>query len=196
MAIAFSAATVSGENADASSSWRIVIPTINGPQDQVRVRFSAGTTTGGIAQADHCSIGVYTSGNSNTVATPIELLFGGASGFQFTKPASVPSFIWSDWTTFNGWTSGNNLVVVIDMGAAATSFCRATPVDAALQNWVYSALASYNSATEPGTPAAGSPFTLETWGADIIEVRTTPVLLKPKSLAPVKRTLVNRLKAY
>jgi hypothetical protein len=196
MTVAFFMAA-SGDNQDPNASWRIVVPTINGPQDQVRVRFCSGTLASGVGQANNCSIGVSTGTNANTVATPVELLFGGVSGFSFAKEFNNQP-IYSDWVNFNGWNAGDKLVVTIDLGAPANlSLCRTTVgVPAGSTTFTYGTVTPPGITYNQATPAAADASFSEVWAIDLIEVRTAPVLLKSKSVITPKRTLFRRQKAF
>jgi hypothetical protein len=77
---------------------------------QVRVTYQAANASGLTVDMDHTSIGVQSGTPLNTVATPVELKFRGASGFHFVDPFTVAS----DWA-YLSFLSTDTLVVVQDM---------------------------------------------------------------------------------
>jgi hypothetical protein len=199
--IAFGATGYTGVNTDTSASYRNVVQTINGPLDEVRVRFVSGTNATLLYSTDHCSIGRLSGAKTDTLATPVELTFGGGQhGFKLGGGASR-FFIWSDWIAFNGWTAGDSLVVISDNAADMTECMRWVATAPAGSNTLIfspgSALNSVNGITwnvaSPGTEDfnAGDLHCIDT-----IEVRKTPVLIKPKGGISFRRRLVFRKKAY
>ena len=133
-------------------SHRLRCPTTSGGS-QVRVTFSA-VDTGWNTR--HCSVGIAAT-NTSTVATPVELKFGGASGFSLTGYTTITS----DWTDLP-FTAGQALVVIMDHGASPARFSYWTgnistfpsPVGtahswlAATQSWNNSSDAGFNQVNE------------------------------------------------
>jgi hypothetical protein len=95
---------------------KVVLTGPSGTAGQVRVTFEAGSG-GGSWQVDHASIGVATfnspGGGSDTLATPVELLFSGASGFTLGNGLTLVS----DWATLGSFLSSDVLCVIADQHA-------------------------------------------------------------------------------
>ena len=117
---------------DTGSSWRTQV-TPYGDATQIRVTFAAGQSGGGWSTL-HCSVGTWAGVNANTNATPVELKFGGASGFTIATGGTITS----DWLTFSV-TGGTRIVIITD---------QAPP---------YS-VAAYNSSSTGADPPFGSEF--------------------------------------
>lgn len=95
------------DQGDASgASFRTLISLTQSCPGKVRVTFKAGNGT--TWACSHCSIGV-SAGSGNTVATPVELLFSGVSGFSIAAGQTIVS----DYATLP-WTNGQSVVVVTD----------------------------------------------------------------------------------
>lgn len=75
--------------------------------DMIRVKIKSHTS--GTLILDHLSIGVQDS-DANTLATPVELQFGGSSGVTISGSEE-----WSDWVAFSV-QPGANYIVVLDIG--------------------------------------------------------------------------------
>lgn len=95
-----------GSSGNSGYSIRGVSSAIGTGGTQIRVTFKAHPTSA--TSAGHVSIGKQASGY-NTVATPVELKFGGASGFSIAAGAAITSD-WADLTT----ADNDVLVAVID----------------------------------------------------------------------------------
>lgn len=194
MTVAYSQTPASGSNSDANASWRCVAKTTDGPQDEVRVRFRAGSTAALVAQSNNCAIGRSSGTAGNTLATPVELKFGGVSGYAFTSGLAFSLF--SDWLSFGGWTAGDSLVVVMDFGSAGEHCRTPNTIVGVATTYVYGTVtppvATFNQAT-PVTE--DSSFADETWGIDLIEVRKTPIFIPSKTSGHEKRSLRVRSKA-
>jgi hypothetical protein len=121
----------------------------NGGDWPVRVTFKADSSNGNW-QVDHASIGVSTGVGSNTTATPVELKFGGASGFIVAQGTSITS----DWVLIPAFTTSNVLVVIYDQttgnNSAGILFSSAT-ASLYLKSGV-----SYNVAVPPGMGSANN----------------------------------------
>ena len=102
----------SSDSGNAGLSLRDVLTITGGAQGQVRATFTG--KAGSPTKVDHASIGIATGTGSNTTATPVELTFGGVSGFTFPNGSTN---IVSDWVNLSGFTSANKLVVIIDLDA-------------------------------------------------------------------------------
>jgi uncharacterized protein (TIGR02217 family) len=78
----------------------------------VRVAFA--TKSGGTDRfkTDHCSIGVWTGTDFNTVSTPVELTFSGGHGFDIAHGETILS----DWINLE-FSSSDKLVVVADIAS-------------------------------------------------------------------------------
>lgn len=106
---AYGPTTVGGDNGlNTGLSLRTVSNPIGGSWSQVRVTYLGGSVSGLACQ--NVSVGVQASGSA-TVSTPVELLFGGAHGFNATSTPGVLTK--SDWTNFT-ISSGNTLIVTCD----------------------------------------------------------------------------------
>lgn len=132
-----------------------------------RVRFVASTALG--LKVDNAAIGQAALGTQtpNTLATPIELLFSGAHGFNISAGATIVS----DWATFTlDETKGH--VVILDYSSTlgnpryTSSYPGAGGYKAA--TWYKSATDSYNQATLASPPAAVSGWCV---GFNQIEVQ-------------------------
>lgn len=94
------------------SSFRIVLPVTGASLSQIRATIIPGSTE--TLSITHASIGKWDSSApayANTTSTPIELKFGGASGFSNkTAPQT------SDWANLTGLalTTGDKIVVIYD----------------------------------------------------------------------------------
>jgi hypothetical protein len=141
----------------ADDSIRQVVPFGTGGT-QVRVRFKAHSTSR--LDFKHASIGKQDTG-LNTVATPVELKFGGSSGMSISNGGTI----WSDWTDFST-TGGQNQVIIFDCSTSygdiqytvTTSVERYWKGDA--ESWNESAPTGF------GTPAVYN------YSIDSIEVRS------------------------
>lgn len=104
---------LNANDTNANTSFRICTPVINNSITQIRVTFQASTAVG--LTVSNASIGKRTTGEplySNTTLTPLELLFGGNSGFSISANSSITS----DWLTISGFslTTGEQTVVIFD----------------------------------------------------------------------------------
>lgn len=91
-------------------SVRNLAESLSGGGTQVRVRFVASAAAS--LTLDHASVGIRTS-NADTSATPVELLFSGASGFTITAGNTLTSD-WADLT----FLSSDTLVITCDVAAS------------------------------------------------------------------------------
>ncbi len=110
----FSATAATNDSGNNGYSFRCRVTTTAGGLGQVRVRFIAPDAN--TFQTDHVSIGLAvtsptppSAGGTSTQATPVELLFTGASGFTITAGNTLTS----DWATL-AFNNGDDLVVIID----------------------------------------------------------------------------------
>jgi len=134
----------------ASISIRIgaAVAVASGPLGQVRVTLKTGNNASPGVQGitcDHVSIGVSTGTMPNTVATPVELTFGGSSGCTIDTASAQQT---SDWANLS-FLSTDTLVVICDQGAAeiwiAANGGTAT-IGSFAAVWFKSATASWNVA--------------------------------------------------
>lgn len=142
-------------------SLRNVFAITGGSLGQVRVTFS--TPGGSPAVVDHASIGIATGTLSNTTAAPVELTFSGGHGFTFPA-TSTPSIV-SDWVNLPGFTSSNDLVVVMDLNATTGGGDYGANVTTSTGTMYFLSGASYNVATPSGTttqPTYGFVALIET----------------------------------
>lgn len=93
------------------------ITAAGGPLNQFRVTFEASSAN--TWKVDNASLGISihtaatadNASDAETTATPVELLFSGASGFTLTAGTTIVS----DWVTLAGVASTSLLVVVQDV---------------------------------------------------------------------------------
>lgn len=100
-------ATVSLSN----RSHRNVAESLSDGGAQVRVTFAASGSASTVI--DNASVGIRDGSTGNTTATPVELLFSGASGVTITAGNSIVS----DWASLS-FLSSDDLIVVIDYGSS------------------------------------------------------------------------------
>lgn len=105
---------LNANDVNTGTSFRICCPITGSSSTQIRATFQASTTTG--LTTGHCSIGkrdpAEVPNYPNTLATPLQLLFSGGSGFSIGSSASITS----DWLTLSGFslTTGDQAVVIFD----------------------------------------------------------------------------------
>lgn len=93
-------------------SIRNELPITGGSLGQVRVTFAS--AAGANLITDHCSIGVSAqNGTGSSTATPIELTFTGASGFNIGPSSTIVS----DWVTL-AFAITDLLIVDLDTNAS------------------------------------------------------------------------------
>lgn len=152
------------DRADSQGSFRCVIPITGGALDQVRVRFVSHSGLGWATT--NVSIGIWTGVTMKTTATPVELLFSGSSGFSIGSGSTITS----DWVNLTGFTSSDKLVVVMDFTSSAVSM--RTGVTGVDLNYLFGAVASYNSADPTGLGGWGSGLDW-VYGVNLIETQST-----------------------
>lgn len=136
MAVIFTATLSSNDGGNDGLTMRNVCTITGGALDQIRVTFKSAAAA--VLKTDHCAIGIATGTNANTTATPVELKFSGVSGFTISIGASATS----DWVNFNGFTSSDKLVPIMDIaatGGSGNAFVASGP------NMFFKSGASYNS---------------------------------------------------
>lgn len=134
------------------ASVRNLTDPINGGTTQIRVTFLSSSISGSACQ--NASIGISNAGSPNTVAAPIELLFGGAHGFNaIGRPGAL---IVSDPLNFS-IPDGAQAVVVCDRPAGTATFSYiATPFAHSGGNtgapgaWIGAGQSTYNQASITG----------------------------------------------
>lgn len=127
---------------------KAITPSAGG--SNVRVTFKA-ASSGANFKTDHCSIAVKGSSTlPSTDATPTELLFSGASGFNISPGNTIVS----DWLSFS-FTGSDILVVVMDFAASGGGDCG---YNSSGSNSTYykAATASYNTASVSGYTTYGA----------------------------------------
>ena len=88
-----------------------------GSNGKLQVTFTARSNVG--LQANHCSVGLSSSSTSSvTTTTPVELKFGGVSGFSIAAGASITSDLTDHSAVFTAG-SGAAVIVCIDVGSTA-----------------------------------------------------------------------------
>jgi hypothetical protein len=105
-----------GSDNNPGTSFRVVVPITDNALTQIRATFVPGAPNS--LAILHASIGKWDAGEpslSNTTTTPIELLFGGLSGFSATASPQT-----SDWSDFSGLslTTGDKIVISIDIASS------------------------------------------------------------------------------
>lgn len=137
--------TMNQPNASGIGGWSYREPvTLTGAGDTLRVTVIG--ASGAATKFTHVALGFQASG-ANTVATPIEALFGGASGV--TVAAGVGNVAASDWFTAPAaFTSGQAAIVVGDYDATAmeTDFA----LGSGTNTYYKAATSSYNQASPIG----------------------------------------------
>lgn len=144
----------------AGGSVRSRLTITSGSLGRVRATFQAGAS-GGLVAA-HCSIGVFGGGFTQTTATPVELLFGGASGFSIAAGASITS----DYVTL-AFTSADQLVAIIDETSGFIANNNGTATNA-LMEYGLSPKATYNVAV-PAAMNGNNP----SWCGAVLSVETS-----------------------
>src|SRR5258705_7785439 len=165
MTVIFTDTLNSSDNANDGFSIRNVVALTGGAQGQVRATFQASSSQS--FHTDHCSIGISTGTNANTTATPIELKFAGASGFNITSGTTITS----DWVNLSGFTSSDKLVVIFDCNSGANSGNFEDNLSSAnCTNWFQAATVSWNVAAPAGfTSQATTNLSLKS-----VEVQAVP----------------------
>lgn len=97
----------SNNNGNGTVSIRTVVSNLAAGGTQIRVRFVA-STTNPITVAN-AAVGIRSGSTVSTAAAPVELLFGGASGFALAAGQQITSD-WADFVT----TASDNLLVIFD----------------------------------------------------------------------------------
>lgn len=104
-----SAGALNADDENPNNTFRVVATVAAASNGQVRVTFNASSTKG--LAATHCAIGKRTGAQSDCTAVPLELKFGGSSGFSLSPGGAITS----DWLDHSGSFSLaiNDVVVVI-----------------------------------------------------------------------------------
>ncbi len=181
MTTIFTETLSSDNNGNTNYSFRQVVEITGNAQGQVRVTFKAASnvSTNGNFTTNHCAIGISTQSTAygpaggplalNTTAKPVELTFGGVSGFNLTANGQT---IVSDWINLSGFTTTNMLVVVMDWASTGggDAFIGSGLSNAGL--WYLASAATYNVAAPTGS-WSGAPGELD--GVTLIETQAAPV---------------------
>lgn len=136
---------LNADDANPGFSFRVVVPVAINGLSQARVTIRPGSVNA--LTINNASIGKRDPAESilpNTTAMPIELLFGGVSGFI---GATTP--ITSDWADISslGLVAGDKLVCIYDIaaGGASTASQRLNNASTGVETWFQSS-ASYHVA--------------------------------------------------
>lgn len=130
-------ATLTGDNPSIDGySHRMQCPVTGSAITQVRVSIKA--TSAQTLVVAHASIGINNGGGSTT-ATPVELLYSGASGFTIGPGLTKTS----DWLNFTGISPGTDAMVIYDITSGGVAMGTATGTTL----WYRVAFASYNSSS-------------------------------------------------
>lgn len=150
------------------TSFRVCVPVAMNALGEVRLTIRPGTVNA--LTILHAAIGKRTTGEPlypNTAATPIELLFGGVSGFV---AATTP--MPSDWTDISslGLVSGDEAVCIYDIISAGptTASLRYATASTGVTTF-YQSGESYNVANTVGAGFAKSDNT--NFAIDAVETR-------------------------
>jgi hypothetical protein len=136
---------VTGNNAIPSgASCRNKLASAQAGGSLVRVTFKAGN--GGSVQINNASIGRSNGTASQTDATPVELKFGGVSGFTLSANAQITS----DWALLTT-LPGQMFIVTCDYGGGSNSNDAILIPGGANGREYFTPGATYNSAN-PGAP--------------------------------------------
>ena len=147
--------TGAANNSSTSRSRTPAILTLPG-SNMMRVTYKA--ASGSALTTDHVSIGVWdtVAGKADTLLTPIELKFAGASGFALGAGAAITS----DWAVVTGLTKGASLVVVQDYNAANGNAVAIAGQNTPAASYIHAASTSFNTTvtTAGSTEALNSMF--------------------------------------
>jgi hypothetical protein len=136
-------------------AWRGLFDPNIAPENGVRIRVTivSGTTTG--LKADHASIGILGSATAPSMALtdhagntqPVELLFGGLSGFNLPPNSSITS----DWAVLV-FMIGDEFIIDIDINSSNANYDTLArgPGDGSAISWHHPMAADYNNATVSG----------------------------------------------
>lgn len=153
-----------------NTSWRNIIPLplfAAGGTTRIRVTFKAIATGPTSSDTNHCSVGVWNGANTDCTATPVELLFGGASGFSILSGTQITS----DWVDLPV-VVGDKLVVILDLGGLGTMQYDTSSGSGA--NYANAPAASYNAATQASTGYTWNNLSpTGIMGVTLIEVQST-----------------------
>lgn len=151
--------TVTGDNGSSVGlSVRNITQPLYGMQSganfsMVSVTLKGGAVTG--LNPSHVSVGVSSASGANTLSTPTEALFGGASGFS-GSPGGLNT---SDWTPLN-IGPGQQIVVDIDGSSTASSSLSVQSASPGTSYWKASS-SGYNQAIVSGyNPGGNTNFSL------------------------------------
>lgn len=137
-------AALNSDDANASTSFRVIVALVAGSNGPIRVTIRTGATT---LSTSHVAIGIWTGSgsNGNTVVTPAELLFGGGSGFIGLAPNTS---ITSDFLPNFSCTASDKLVVIVDVGAPGGNKFSSGNIN--VDTWFLTGGASWNQSAPTG----------------------------------------------
>lgn len=151
----YTSPTLDTNDANQDTSFRIAVPITGNSGTQIRATIQPGTTNS--LTILHASIGKRGS-TWDTTATPIELLFSGASGFTGATTAKT-----SDWANLSGltFTTGEYAIVIFDIPTGGTTASqRLVTTATGVQTYYKDSIQSWN-VTNPvsmNTTAAGTNY--------------------------------------
>jgi hypothetical protein len=177
----FSHTFTSNNPGNANTSTRVAVPITGASLGQLRFTFQAGSTAGW--KVVHASCGV-ASTSPATTATPLEITFSGASGWNLAANGVTPA---SDFITLAA-TSSNLLVLTFDDDTTGNGDGGAIAFDAG-----QTGVLSYFGAVPGYQNSSGSGFTAlptgDLFGVTLIETQAAP---NPPILLPTRRIFVRR----
>lgn len=155
----YNVAITSNTGGYGGTTCRSEVAITGGAQGQVRVTFVAPAAANFTLL--HASIGISKlDSTGSTTATPVELLFTGAHGFNITGGNTIVS----DWANLSGFTGSDKLIVVVDVDGGGNG--EISYVIGSDTEYEKAATASYNVATVAGYGTIGAAI-----GFSLIEVQ-------------------------
>ncbi|MGE0056242.1 MAG: hypothetical protein AB7S74_18765 [Hyphomicrobium sp.] len=152
MAVVWTATLGTSANNFQNYCIRTVAGSLSGGGDEVRVRFIASASQG--LFVDNASIGVLGGATAPNCTTnpPVELKFGGASGFTVGAGGSIVS----DWASLP-FLSTDTLIVTADHGATASGHKEGS-LNSGSVSWFRAAYNGYNLATVSGMSSSAAGY--------------------------------------
>lgn len=148
-----SSAFTGDDTGNQNNSFRVAVPITGSTGTQIRATIRPGTTDS--LTVLHASIGKRNT-LWNTTATPLELKFGGVSGFTGATTDQV-----SDWTNLSGlsMTTGDDAVVIYDLTTGSSTASQR------LNNAATGCVTYYKDGIQSWNDAA--PVTMNTVSGDV-----------------------------
>lgn len=143
-----------------NTSFRVIVPMSGNSGTQIRATILPATIN--TLTVVNASIGKW-NGDVNypdTTAIPIELLFGGVSGFTSATTAKT-----SDWVNLSGlsFTSSDFAIVIFDCGGSGQGSQRMNSSSTGVTTWYKTGTPSYNLAATTGlgfTPISNNNYSV------------------------------------